>query len=69
MLPEEIAYPTAEGGSARDQISVSDLAVEPDPRCPFRVRLVNVTTGREVIPVDLGFRNPRLRPRRAEDVK
>lgn len=62
LLPEEIAYPTAEGGSARDQISVSDLAVEPDPRRPFRVRLVNVTTGREVIPVDLGFRNPRMRP-------
>ena len=67
LLPEEIAYPTAEGGSAeggsaRDQISVSDLAMEPDPRSPFRVRLVNVTTGREVIPVDLGFRNPRMRP-------
>lgn len=62
LLPEEIAYPTAEGGSAREQISVSDLAVEPDPRCPFRVRLVNVNTGREVIPVDLGFRNPRMRP-------
>jgi hypothetical protein len=62
LLPEEIAYPTAEGGSASDQICVSDLAVEPDPRSPFRVRLVNVTTGREVIPVDLGFRNPRMRP-------
>jgi len=36
--------------------------VEPDPRCPFRVRLVNVTTGRQVVPVDLGFRNPRMRP-------
>ena len=62
LLPEEIAYPTAEGGSARDQISVSDLMVEPDPRCPFRMRLVNATTGREVIPVDLGFRNPQMRP-------
>ena len=62
LLPAEIAYPTAEGGSAREQISVSDLAVEPDPRRPFRVRLVNATTGREIIPVDLGFRNPRMRP-------
>ena len=62
LLPAEIAYPTAEGGSAREQISVSDLRVEPDPRSPFRVRLVHATTGREVIPVDLGFRNPRLRP-------
>ncbi|HET9209569.1 MAG TPA: lantibiotic dehydratase, partial [Thermoanaerobaculia bacterium] len=62
LLPEEIAYPTAEGGGAREQISVADLMVEPDPRRPFRVRLVNATTGREVIPVDLGFRNPRLRP-------
>lgn len=62
LLPAEIAYPTAEGGSAREQISVADLRVEPDPRCPFRVRLVHATTGREVIPVDLGFRNPRLRP-------
>lgn len=62
LLPEEIAYPTAEGGSAREQISISDLVVEPDPRRPFRVRLVNVTTGREVVPVDLGFRNPQMRP-------
>jgi lantibiotic biosynthesis protein len=62
LLPEEIAYPTAEGGSAREQISVADLAVEPDLRRPFHVRLVNVTTGREVVPVDLGFRNPRMRP-------
>lgn len=62
LLPEEIAYPTAEGGSAREQISVSDLAVEPDPRSPFRVRLVNVATGLEVVPVDLGFRNPEMRP-------
>jgi hypothetical protein len=62
LLPEEIAYPTAEGGSAREQISVADLAVEPDPRRPFRVRLVHVPTGREVTPVDLGFRNPRMRP-------
>jgi hypothetical protein len=62
LLPEEIAYPTAEGGSNREQISVSDLAVEPDPRHPFRVRLVHVPTGRKVIPVDLGFRNPRMRP-------
>lgn len=67
LLPEEIAYPTAEGGNAgggnaHDQISVSDLAVEPDPRCPFRVRLVNATTGRQVVPVDLGFRNPQMRP-------
>ncbi|HEX4962217.1 MAG TPA: lantibiotic dehydratase [Thermoanaerobaculia bacterium] len=62
LLPEEIAYPTAEGGSAREQISVRDLAVEPDPRCPFRVRLVDTATGRQVVPIDLGFRNPRMRP-------
>ncbi len=62
LLPGEIAYPTAEGGSTRDQISVSDLTVEPDPRSPFRVQLVNTATGREVIPVDLGFRNPQMRP-------
>ncbi|HKV10674.1 MAG TPA: lantibiotic dehydratase, partial [Thermoanaerobaculia bacterium] len=62
LLPEEIAYPTTEGGSAREQISVADLAVEPDPLRPFRVRLVNAATGREVIPVDLGFRNPQMRP-------
>ena len=62
LLPEEIAYPTAEGGSTREQISVADLAVEPDPQSPFRVRLVHVATGRKVVPVDLGFRNPRMRP-------
>jgi len=54
LLPEEIAYPMAEGGSARNQISVSDLAVEPDPRRPFRVRLVNVQTAGRSFPSTWG---------------
>ena len=62
LLGAEIAYPTAEGGAAEEQVPVSNLVVEPDPHRPLRVRLRDTATGREVVPVDLGFLSPRLRP-------
>ncbi|HEV7590231.1 MAG TPA: hypothetical protein VGO40_19080, partial [Longimicrobium sp.] len=38
------------------------IGVEPDPEDPDTLRLVHAPTGRRVVPVDLGFLNPRMRP-------
>ncbi len=62
LLPREIGYPTTEGGHTEDQLRISDLNVEGDPERPFRLLLRHGPTGREVLPVDLGFLNPRMRP-------
>jgi len=62
LLPWELSYPTGETGSAEEQIATHELAVERDPVNPHRLRLIRIASGREVIPVDLGFLNPRMRP-------
>ena len=61
LLPKELSYPTGESGS-QNQILSSDVWVERDPRTPHRLRLTHGEGGRTIIPVDLGFLNPRLRP-------
>lgn len=62
LLPFEICYPTGEGGVTERQVKTSDLVVEPDPERPYRLRLRRAGSAREVLPVDLGFLNPLLRP-------
>jgi hypothetical protein len=62
LLTWEISYPTGESGAAEEQLRSGDIAVEPDPEDPHALRLVHVPTGRQVVPVDLGFLNPRMRP-------
>ncbi len=62
LLPWEVSYPTGESGAAEEQIKTSDLTAEPDPEDPGRLRLRRGSTGHEVVPVDLGFLNPRMRP-------
>ncbi|MEM9553308.1 MAG: lantibiotic dehydratase [Acidobacteriota bacterium] len=62
LLPHEISYPTGESGARDDQLRVADLVVEPDPDDAHRLRLVHALSGRVVVPVDLGFLNPRMRP-------
>jgi hypothetical protein len=62
LLKWEISYPTGESGEAEQQVHSSDIAVEPDLEDPHNLRLVHGSTGRRVIPVDLGFLNPRMRP-------
>ncbi|MCG8459583.1 MAG: lantibiotic dehydratase family protein, partial [Holophagales bacterium] len=61
LLPDELAYPTAEGAGG-EQIATWDLRVEPDPEDVHRLRLVRASSGKEIVPVDLGFLNPRMRP-------
>ena len=62
LLPWEMSYPTGESGTAEEQIFGSDLWVEAVPGDPHRLRLRLGRGGPEVIPVDLGFLNPRMRP-------
>ncbi|HET7461746.1 MAG TPA: lantibiotic dehydratase [Longimicrobium sp.] len=62
LLRWEISYPTGESGNADEQLRSSDIFVEPDAADPGLLRLVHGPTGHRVIPVDLGFLNPRMRP-------
>jgi hypothetical protein len=62
LLRWEISYPTGESGAAGDQVLSSHLFVEPDPEDPHSLCLRHGPTGRRVVPVDLGFLNPRMRP-------
>ena len=62
LLPKELSYPTGEAGRDEHQILSSDVWVERDPASPFRLRLVRKSNGKTVVPVDLGFLNPRMRP-------
>ena len=62
LLRWEISYPTGESGATGDQLPSSQIVVQPDPEDPQNLALVHAPTGRRVIPVDLGFLNPRMRP-------
>ncbi|MET0399708.1 MAG: lantibiotic dehydratase [Longimicrobiaceae bacterium] len=62
LLPWEISYPTGESGAAEEQLRTSTLVVEPAPDDPHAVVLRHAPSGRRVVPVDLGFLNPRMRP-------
>ena len=62
ILPWEISYPSGESGVNEMQIRAADLSVDIDPRNEFKLRLRQGSDGPEVVPVDLGFLNPRMRP-------
>ncbi|HEU0297867.1 MAG TPA: lantibiotic dehydratase [Longimicrobium sp.] len=62
LLRWEISYPTGESGATDEQLRSSEILVVPDPEDPQNLALVHGPTGRRVIPVDLGFLNPRMRP-------
>lgn len=62
LMKWEISYPTGESGETGVQLPSSEIVVTPDPEDPHVLRLVHAPTGRHVIPVDLGFLNPRMRP-------
>jgi hypothetical protein len=62
LMRWEISYPTGESGNAEEQLRSSALFVEPDPEDPHALMLRHAPTGKRVIPVDLGFLNPRMRP-------
>ncbi|HEU0015335.1 MAG TPA: lantibiotic dehydratase, partial [Longimicrobium sp.] len=62
LLRWEISYPTGESGATEDQIRSSDLLVEEDPEEPQSLAVRHGPSGKRVIPLDLGFLNPRMRP-------
>ena len=62
LMRWEISYPTGESGATEDQLRSSEILVQADPEDPQNLALVHGPTGRRVIPVDLGFLNPRMRP-------
>lgn len=62
LIEKEISYPTGESGERGSQLRASDIAVEPMPGDAHGLCLRHVPTGKRVLPVDLGFLNPRMRP-------
>jgi hypothetical protein len=62
LLGHEIAYPTGDGQRSACRLSTLDLDVVADPLNAHAVALVHRPTGARVLPVDLGFQNPRRRP-------
>ncbi len=62
LLRWEISYPTGETGPSEIQLSTADLQVEPHPGDPDALLLRHLPSRKQVIPVDLGFLNPRMRP-------
>jgi lantibiotic biosynthesis protein len=62
LMRWEISYPTGESGNTDEQLRSSEIFVIPDAEDPQNLALVHGPTGRRVIPVDLGFLNPRMRP-------
>ncbi len=62
LLKHEISYPTSEVGIAEKQIKCEELVVIPDPEDEYALRLKQKNSGKFVIPLDLGFLNPLMRP-------
>jgi hypothetical protein len=63
LAEHEISYPARVSGiSAGTGLPLVDLRVEPDPANSWRLRLLHHPSGREVLPVDLGFLTQLRRP-------
>lgn len=62
LVDAEIAYPLTESPSRAAALDVSALIVRRHPNAPNALVLVCKATEKRVIPLDLGFLNPRLRP-------
>ncbi len=62
LVDHAVSYPTAESGSAEDLLATSDLYVEPTAGDAHALSLRHGPSGQQVIPLDLGFQNPRMRP-------
>lgn len=62
LLRWEISYPTGETGPSQIQLSTADLCVQADADDPDALCLRHLPSAKRVIPIDLGFLNPRMRP-------
>lgn len=62
LLKYEISYPTTEIGLAEIPINCTDVVVEKDLEDQNRLKLKHKTNSDYVVPLDLGFLNPMMRP-------
>jgi len=62
LLPWEISYPTGEGPASDNQVHGWDLVVRRSSDDCNALQLLQSSTGRRVIPIDLGFLNLQRRP-------
>lgn len=62
ILPAEISCPVVDGDGRSDRLSVTDLDVIRDPSDAHALQLIHRSSGKRVIPVDVGFVSLRRRP-------
>lgn len=62
LLKNEISYPIGESGLSENTISSTNIYVERHPENENILRLIDLSSGEEIVPVDLGFLNPMMRP-------
>jgi hypothetical protein len=62
LLPHALRYPTSGSAAPPGALETRDLAVAPDPLDPHALRLTHPDYAEPIVPVDLGFENPSLRP-------
>lgn len=62
LLKYEISYPTTEVGMAEIPLKCTELEVEADKIDSNKLRLKHMPSNSYVIPFDLGFLNPMMRP-------
>jgi lantibiotic biosynthesis protein len=62
LVKHEISYPTSEIGMAEIPVKCTDLEVEINPVDINRLRLKHNISGNYIVPLDLGFLNPLMRP-------
>lgn len=58
----EIKYPTNEGGLTQESIKCTEIIVVADKIDRHSLKLLHRPTGKFIIPLDLGFLNPNMRP-------
>lgn len=62
LVEWEIEYPTLESGLAESSFKTTDIVVIPDEEDENNLKLLHKPSGKFVMPVDLGFLNPMMRP-------
>ena len=62
LVAWEVSYPTVEEGSPGKALRVTDLAVEAVADDRYALLLRHLPSGERVVPLDLGFQNPLMRP-------
>lgn len=62
LLKDLLSYPAGDGDDSTTQVKCSNVVVSRDEHDERSLILTDRTSGRRVVPVDLGFMNPEMRP-------